>query len=575
MAVTEISELPERAEVLIIGAGVSGLYCAYRLLTEAEATGTPIDVVVIPRLNRIGGRLDTDLVQIRNSSGEVETVRDEEGGMRFNFGMHQLMALNHSLHICCEIVPFPMGPTKSGFGLHYSLRDNQFPKGDAAKWSQIYNLSEHEQGKTPAELLAEISGTILAANAGVLEWPKPPVAPTPEDWQTLRLKFKWKDKALNEWQLWGLIHDLGYSEECIVMLSHSLGFEGPFLSLASAGEAFQILEDFPQPNFYTFKKDFSTLPNALCERIVDLGGRVFVGVNVEELESEANCWSLGLTVAPDGRSSSRFVQGGRATSVSAEKVILAVASNALANIYTASTALRDASNAEQLWADIQSVVNMRLLKINLYFAESWWEDPANVNPPVQYGPSFTDLPINSIYPFYSLDGATDARNPAALTIYCDFNNTNFWQGLQNLKPDFDSPLQREHSESPHVIFPASVAVVDEALKQIKQLFDVAEIPDPVMTSFRLWGGESDFGYAYHQWAINADDAAVMERLAEPAGNLYVCNEAYSDDQGWVNGALRSADRALRKGFGLDALPTDDDHMCREPESSTSTTNSNY
>jgi hypothetical protein len=66
----------------------------------------------------------------------------------------------------------------------------------------------------------------------------------------------------------------------------------------------------------------------------------------------------------------------------------------------------------------------------------------------------------------------------------------------------------------------------------------------VLTSFRNWDGEDDFGYAVHQWGINARDDEVMKRLAEPVPNLYTCNEAYSDMQGWVNGSLRSCDLAL-------------------------------
>ena len=103
---------PETAGVVIVGAGVAGLYCAYRLLKENKAT----DVVIIERLNRIGGRLDTDLIQVKGADGDEETVRDEEGGMRFNYGMHQLMALNGALDLCDSIVPFPMGPTPRGRG---------------------------------------------------------------------------------------------------------------------------------------------------------------------------------------------------------------------------------------------------------------------------------------------------------------------------------------------------------------------------------------------------------------------------------------------------------------------------
>ncbi len=64
MAVKDSSEIPKSADVVIVGAGVAGLYCAYRLLTDARAKGEDLDVVVVERLNRTGGRLDTDLIKI-------------------------------------------------------------------------------------------------------------------------------------------------------------------------------------------------------------------------------------------------------------------------------------------------------------------------------------------------------------------------------------------------------------------------------------------------------------------------------------------------------------------------------
>jgi protoporphyrinogen oxidase len=71
----------EQTNIAIVGAGISGLYAAWRLLTEKEA----VHVTLIERLNRTGGRLDTDIVEVK--PGEI--VREEEGGMRFNFGMDE------------------------------------------------------------------------------------------------------------------------------------------------------------------------------------------------------------------------------------------------------------------------------------------------------------------------------------------------------------------------------------------------------------------------------------------------------------------------------------------------------
>ena len=41
--------------------------------------------------------------------------------------------------------------------------------------------------------------------------------------------------------------------------------------------------------------------------------------------------------------------------------------------------------------------------------------------------------------------------------------------------------------------------------------------------------------------------ALRQPTAEPT---YVCGEAYSDDQGWVEGAFRSCEKLLIDQFGL-------------------------
>jgi hypothetical protein len=46
------------------------------------------------------------------------------------------------------------------------------------------------------------------------------------------------------------------------------------------------------------------------------------------------------------------------------------------------------------------------------------------------------------------------------------------------------------------------------------------------------------------------DDEVMARMVNPFPNMYVCGEAYSDDQAWVNGALRSTELVLQQGFDL-------------------------
>lgn len=87
MSTTEFIEAADEDEVdvVIVGAGIAGLYCALRLLEANESRR----VTVVERLNRAGGRLDTDIIDF----GDGHEVREEEGGMRFNYAMDELM--NH------------------------------------------------------------------------------------------------------------------------------------------------------------------------------------------------------------------------------------------------------------------------------------------------------------------------------------------------------------------------------------------------------------------------------------------------------------------------------------------------
>lgn len=72
--------IPTSADIVIVGAGAAGLYCAYRLLQDKPKR----QIVILDRLDRTGGRLDTDLVKIKDLDGQTIDVREEEGGMRFN-----------------------------------------------------------------------------------------------------------------------------------------------------------------------------------------------------------------------------------------------------------------------------------------------------------------------------------------------------------------------------------------------------------------------------------------------------------------------------------------------------------
>lgn len=546
----------EDADIVIVGAGISGLYCAWRLIADDPSRR----ITVIERLNRTGGRLNTDIITVR--PGEV--VREEEGAMRFNYGMTELMQLNNALGLCGDIVPFPMSSDIGGVNTNrFLLRGRTFTAADAAAgnnsiWGEIYDLDESERGLSPTDIVARVYQAVLKANGQ-----KPDTEQTIEFWTKLRGTFQWQGSPIRDWQMWGLLRDMGYSQECVQMLSDTIGFAGPFKAPVNAGDAFQILADFKDPTYYTFERGFATLPNAVRDRLPEQV-QILLGTNVDRIVRTGAGFELTLTAAPDQQDSNPYIPGGQTKSATCSKLILAVATQGMETLFVTSPALNSDPDAHRLWDSIHAARGMALMKINLYFEHAWWLDGA-VKPPVQSGPNFSSLPINAVYPFYALPAAKAApgspglsadeaalSGAAALTIYCDFDNTTFWQGLQAVGEPFSSPLQERQSVPPQTLFPASTQVVQEAMKQLRQLFGITDIPDPILTSYRLWDGTDDFEYAYHQWRIRVADTEIREYLAAPVPGVHFCNEAISDMHGWVNGSLRSSDLVLAH-FGLQSM----------------------
>ncbi|NVK43172.1 MAG: FAD-dependent oxidoreductase [Oceanospirillaceae bacterium] len=569
--------VPKHVETLVVGAGMAGLYATWRILEDNPGA----DVFIIEKSNRTGGRLDSDVVHI----GDAE-VKEEEGGMRFTFDqMDNLMSLFMLLNIDDQIVPFPMNSGGNNRLLFrgQSFNNAQAAEDDFATWSELYNLAPAEQGMSPNAIINTVFNRILEANPGFTERPD---QRGPEFWQKFRLDCQWNGVPMKDWTLWNLFSDMGYSNECITMLYRASGFNGTFLSEMNAGVAYQLLEEFPSdPQFRTLENGFSTLPNALVERI----GKKRIYLDTQLLSIARPDGDQGYrvkfqTVDPQG-----CIRYGEMT---ANRIILGLPRLALEKLFVGSNLLNEVPPevSERLWDTLQTASNQPLLKINLYYDKAWWGTKLSGQPEVAFGPNFSDSPLGSVYPFYAIDQASFAaleygdwlksadrkptpevaeklerinqsryQKPAALTIYCDYLNINYWHTLQNNGSLFDSRLQREYSErQPQSVFAASNAVVERATHYFRELFNTHYVPAPILTSARIWSGTTrfnvdaseTFGYGVHQWAVAADDREVMAYLCEPIDNIYTCGEAFSDYQGWVEGALRSANLVLEKAFGL-------------------------
>ena len=521
MATTEVAAA-NQADIVIVGGGMAGLYFAWRMLRHRSAT----KIVILEMLDRPGGRLYTDLVTI-----DGKLVKNEQGGMRFVDSMKNLMWLLGTLGLDKDVMRFSMGDDNN---LYY-LRGRRFTFGAMAAnpdlWGTRYFLRDAEKQHQPNKILQGVFDAVLAHN-GVdpAKW----YPQTPEDWQKVRLEFSYRGLPLYRWGFWALLVDYGLSQECLQMIEDSMGFLAFYDQKVNAGVGFQTMGDFDKlPDYKTLRPGYEALSDTLAGQVRNLGGRILLGHHVDGFDFDANDRNL-LNVRA-------HIKNGWTVTFTCPQLVLALPSLPLRLLAPQSPPLRD--NA-QIMADIQSVTTMPLTKINLYFDERWWFTRYRI----ATGGSFTDLPMAQFYCYWPI-APNDEKGPASMTIYCDFDRTTYWQELQAIGEPF---APRDGVAQPRFSMPASSFVVEQAMRQLAEFFGDSVLPRPLLSTYVRWGSP-EFGDGDHSWVIGANDKLIAQRLQSPVpGKVYICGEAYSDEQAWVDGALRSTETVLRQQFGLPA-----------------------
>lgn len=212
--------------------------------------------------------------------------------------------------------------------------------------------------------------------------------------------------------------------------------------------------------------------------------------------------------------------------------------------------------------DLKSVLAQPGFKIFTAYREPWWEKTSMV----RIGRSITDLPIRQCY-YWGTEEAQEGgepgnRNSILMASYNDGPTVEFWAGLSRTDkfrplyqpgegPSSDSaPPPREVPEE----LRAPVGMVREMHRQLVELhgLDPREVPQPYETVYRDWT-QDPFGGGWHFWKIHVKSSEIIPRILHPLPgvNLYICGEAWSSWQGWVEGALETVDLLLHDHFGMD------------------------
>jgi len=520
-------------DIAVVGGGVSGAYCAWRL---QQHLGSAASIALFEYSDRIGGRLYTITMP------GLPHVKAEVGGMRYIPTQH-LMVAGLVDYLKLPTKDFPMGappPVGSNCNLFY-LRGRHLRLHELADPAKVpYNMAWNERGLGPTNLQVQVMNNIYPgmANLSLCDL----------------MKIKAFGKPLWKYGFWDLMFRV-LSNEGYQFMKDAGGYDA---NVANANAVTQLpaTEYSDSTQFLTLRDGYDQLPITLAKDFDDKmsggvhkGKRVLLNHRLAEIQIGLGEYRYTLifepTVTCDCKTTSK--EGAAPIKVRAKKVILAMPRRSLELIKS--------SFFDDPWLqeNIPSVLIQSAFKLFLAYESPWWRALGLVA-----GRSVTDLPIRQTYYFGTeadQEGGLLFMNSLLMASYNDISTVPFWKGLEVGDPyQGYRPACLETGVKdviPTTEFPATDEMVQIANRQVAAVHALPEIPMPYSAVYHTWN-EDPYGGGWHEWKANRRLDEVMCRMRKPVADqdIHIVGEAYSFDQGWVEGALDTAESMLEDFFGL-------------------------
>ncbi len=523
----------EIIDIAIVGGGVSGVYSAWKLKQKYPAK----KIIVFEGGDHIGGRL------LSVVPPNIPDMVAELGGMRILENAQPIIValikeLNHQLpkNEQIELYDFPVDENQNIAYLRgVYLRLSDF----AAKPDKVpYKLSFLERGGSPGGIIVNAIEQIV------------PGITNPELTEVQRRimaqEADFAGEPLYKQGFWNVLYRV-ISGEAYQFGMDAGGYDSTLCNWNAADAIPWFLTDFGiVPKYKGFKKGFQQVPLTVADFFVKLGGEIRLKSKLDGFETL------------DGKFHLSF-QG---QAVIADSLILAMPRRSLELLAPASPELR------QIQQLITSVTPRPLFKLFTTYSNPWWMSAGYTDAttgkfvPVESGRSVTDLPVRQTYYWPKNNGqpATSGES-MLLASYDDGNNIGFWDGLRPQRtqawreglahPKIENPFLGENNYDNENLdwykYTAPYKMVEEVARQLQLMHGLSHTPIVKNAAFRDWG-EDPFGGGWNSWNIGVKSWEVKEQITQPIKNLqlYICGEAYSDAQGWVEGALQTADIMLKK-----------------------------
>ena len=536
-------------DVAIVGGGVSGCYCGYRLAradTPRASRSDSLSIALYEASDRIGGRLWSYRFP------ELPHVVAELGGMCFS-------PLHANVYgLCTEELKLDVEDADefSVYNLQY-IRKHRYSFGDYSpndKPKYYYPdivpffLDDEEKWKFPTDLMLAAFKKAAPIVAPLLDQLKKD-GKKPDKARRIIEELSQEMKSVRESASDLPLHDCGFwdllsrhaSQEAYEMATNSCGFYSTTQNWNAYDTLLGCFVDFSVEQAWTKLKDgFEALPRKLARSFVDHGGKL-----------ETRTRLLGLEIEREGGDAlvaMRLETNGAVRTQYARDVILAMPQRSLRLLDPSTFLFR----SRQFVDDLSAVTCEPASKLFLAFAEPWWRNaPTSSKPPrpeIKSGQSATDLPMRVCY---YLGSERDGKS-LLLASFTDSIGVEYWNGYlpQSRSGLSNRPTMDSQWRPDVLVIDPPRAMAQDAVRQLATMHDV-DVPEPLSAVFAHWSADP-YGGGYHFWNPHVRSWEVTPRIRRPApdANVFVCGEAYSGKQGWVEGAINTAEKTLETYFGL-------------------------
>jgi monoamine oxidase len=545
-------------DIAIIGGGVSGCYAGYRLLTADPAIPElqgilmasgrdSLSVALYEASDRIGGRLwSYRFPQTPNQVAEM-------GGMCFS-------PLHANVYGLCT-KELQLKTEKADeftvYNLQY-LRDHRFafedfePKKKRRGYypgTVPFFLGDEEKWQYPTDLMLSAFKRAVPEVGPLLDKlkneggdpAKARIIISELNLMLRKARVAGTDLPLYEYGFWNLLSQ-NASQEAYDMATLSSGFYSTTQNWNAYDTLLGCFVDFSVPQTWTkLQNGYDVLPREMGRQFAEHGGKIQTGTRLCGLEIHGSGDEPVITMRLDA--------SGVPSTQRARSVILAIPQRSVQLLNRETFLFRN----DQFVDDLSTVTCEPASKLFLTFAEPWWTHvptpPHQSAKTIQSGQSSTDLPMRLCYYL----GSEKNGKALLLASFADSVAVEYWNGYLPRSrfglSDRPTGAAQSHPEA-LLMDPPPPAMVRDAVRQLSLMHDI-HVPEPLSAAFVNWSADP-YGGGFHFWNTHVRSWEVMPRIRRPVPgvNVFLCGEAFSAKQGWVEGAINTAETTLETYFGL-------------------------